>query len=550
MPNLADEIVNFHALPADVLFQICQDLSVADILALRQTCRTLHDLTQERSIWHDVLHTELLSRGLPVPGLLGRPLASLAALELEHVTTKAISLCRTSRSAKPRHTQQFDLAPEDLPPDSRARNISVRFLPGRGNQWLLVTTLYNEHVALKNYLIHCWDVTANPPKCIALLRSMSIAGLRVNTDPDHPAILALSCRESEDMVTTSIYSINFAANDKYSAFILLHEFPSSRKPVSLHGSTFVATDSDNVVRLVDIDTQRIKYDLHVPSDPDNATLYPGEQRCIDSLMFGNYILTFCRQWIYVYFLQSEAPPDALKPEHLEPVSSHKWQYKIDTLVVQPRAHAPPYVESRAPALPLIDIVIRFDTPFHWPSNIIHHYALYPARDYPTKDRTPSHDGLCVPYLCKCGGIPFMLRSIPSPVRLFTSHDIVLGRTGTALWLDAQTADSGPVEAGIRGQRIAGSCVAHNSQKGMPGTTSPEGRPRVNDWYGPGIIAETWGGGRTGGANMRFSSRITEFVMHGNEDKWITLAVDDEEGRIAIGTLTGQVSLYEYTPRIE
>lgn len=92
----------------------------------------------------------------------------------------------------------------------------------------------------------------------------------------------------------------------------------------------------------------------------------------------------------------------------------------------------------------------------------------------------------------------------------------MGNRGTALWIDTHTEDyfgrSG------RGQRLAAS-LATTSEAGDHLEAGEE------DYIAPTMDASVFG--------------VCE------EDNWTRVAVDEEEGRVAIGSLDGTVTILEY-----
>ena len=180
--------------------------------------------------------------------------------------------------------------------------------------------------------------------------------------------------------------------------------------------------------------------------------------------------------------------------------------------------------SRTSTPPAIDLLIRFDTWYPWPVNILHHFVLPPNPSFSPAafalDLTSdAPQGL--PYLTPAAGAPLMAHAISSPLRLFTPSDMVLAPSGTALWLDASTDSATPSQAGDHGQRIAG--------RVLPAPAPPR--------EGEGEGARWWG---EGGGPMVFH-------MQEEDDGWNRLALDEEEGRVAVGTVYGRVHLIEYAP---
>lgn len=297
------------------------------------------------------------------------------------------------------------------------------------------------------------------------------------------------------------------------------------------------------------------------------------------VLFRRHVLTFCKQWIHLYALP--APPDSTAmvladpppPVECDPLASHKWQWRIDSLVVAPRMLPAASAQMcttgcedhvvgtgvEVEAFPPVDVLIRFDTWFPWPVNILHHYVLAPNPAFspspfpssaslsdetssasPDSDPASSSPSRSTPYL-HAGGAPAMAHSIPSPIRLFTPSDMVLGRRGTALWLDAQAYESGPAQAGDHGQRIAGRILAAPPFP-LPPSAREGGRNRE------GGSGEGQGGDRVSPGWFGEGEGPMVFHMQEEDDGWNRLALDEEEGRIAVGTVYGRVHLFEYAPQ--
>ncbi|KAH9951107.1 hypothetical protein B0H21DRAFT_352892 [Amylocystis lapponica] len=450
--------MRFVDLPTDILFAVFRQLFVCDILAVRQTCTALHSVSRERTVWFNALSAHVLATGFPLPGLRGRSLVSLSSEQLEHLTLQALRLHHNWTTANPVCSRQFDLHPPSLP-ISRPRNIAVYFLPGHANRWLITNTLYDQPASPRKYVIQCWDLASQVPSCIAILRAMNLNAMpvAVNSHPDNLAVLALTRREQSETITTSIYAVDFSSSDPESAFQCINEFPSYPHSIALEGSTFVASDPYNTVRLIDIKSGQPLCELRVPLLHDDPTLRNEEHRCLGAVLLDHHVLVFRKQWIHLYDTHSTRPPEphpaAHTPPRLDPIAKHKWQWRIDTLVLSPRTRT----HTRTPApLPPIDVLIRFDTWFPWPVNILHHFVL-PPNPHPH----PHPPRPAPPYLHSSAPAdgPHMAHAIPAPVRLFTPSDVVLGRYGTALWIDAQTDPRAPAQAGDHGQRVVGQMLA-------------------------------------------------------------------------------------------
>ncbi|KAL6307286.1 hypothetical protein BKA93DRAFT_815975 [Sparassis latifolia] len=544
------------SLPADVLLHICGELFVSDILSLRQTCKLLESIGHERSVWNDALRIHVLCPGFPVPGLHGRPLASLSASELEGLTLRALRFRCNWTSPAPVCSRRVDIFPPTLSL-SRARNLLVQFLPGRENRWLLTITLYDQQSAPRRYILQCWDVSVKEPVCVAVMTYWNLVGISVNSDPTNPAVIALSWRGPSKVINTSLYRINFTLDDPESSFIWIRQFPSNRYSIALDDSRLIVSDEDNNVRIINADTGHVQCELLVPLLFDDPTLRNEEHRCLAALIFEQYVLTFCKLWIHLYRIPSKDPSlvelsaSDMKPPipRLDPIAKYKWQWRIDSLVISPhRSHLNQRSAGSdfAPTFPPINILIRFDTWFPWPVNILHHFFLPSNPAFVPAETYASTDVSQLPYLFSSSPTdgPSMANSIPSPVRLFTPSDMVLGQYGTALWIDAQTDPNAPAQAGDHGQRIVGkmlSCPRSKPEHASEGADV--------DRVSPGFVESRYAldASRLAAAAADAQSPMMVFNLREQDEGWNRVALDEEEGRIAVGSVDGKVTLFEYIP---
>lgn len=144
--------------------------------------------------------------------------------------------------------------------------------------------------------------------------------------------------------------------------------------------------------------------------------------------------------------------------------------------------------------------------------------------------------------------PVTVSSVSSPVRLFTPSDMVIGPRGTAVWLDAAADLTTLAQAGERGQRIAG----RNPMRA--GMMPAAGR---NDMAVDKRIAATayMPEGPTGSgaeeeedpseATTVGGAEMSTFHVRENDERWVKVAVDDEEGRIAVACADATVMVYSY-----
>jgi hypothetical protein len=111
--------------------------------------------------------------------------------------------------------------------------------------------------------------------------------------------------------------------------------------------------------------------------------------------------------------------------------------------------------------------------------------------------------------------PELQRTIGSPVRLFATYHMALGTHGMAVWIDSHTEDY--FGRSDRGQRLAG-CL-------LPAKDS------IKEELAPDLLID---------ATTRSS-----VLDVSEDDKWVRVALSEEEGRIAVGSNDGFISVLEY-----
>jgi hypothetical protein len=191
---------------------------------------------------------------------------------------------------------------------------------------------------------------------------------------------------------------------------------------------------------------------------------------------------------------------------LEPLATHNWQWRLDSVSL---AYQPSWDAAARGAEHPINILVRYASLFPWPVNALHHYVL------PCDDAYVPHEPISasnIPYLAA----PVLIRTFASPIRLFARWDMVLGAYGTALWIDSHTEDY--FDHAVEGQRLAGTLFTVVD----PGTEAVA----LNDQ------------GASATASMVYQVR--------EDDGWIRIAVEEEEGRIAVGTSSAEITILEYS----
>jgi hypothetical protein len=132
-----------------------------------------------------LLHTHVQLENIPVPRLSQQSVDSLSAPQLEKIVLEALRLRCIWKTPYPSTARQLEI---DCAPFSRI--VSLQFLPGRGDRWLLSLAL--TQVAMeRKFALQCWDLETSPPVCIATKIFLQLGSLIVNTDGASTAILAV-----------------------------------------------------------------------------------------------------------------------------------------------------------------------------------------------------------------------------------------------------------------------------------------------------------------------------------------------------------------------
>ncbi|CAK5273814.1 unnamed protein product [Mycena citricolor] len=453
-------------LPIDVLLVVLRYLHVPEILQLRQTCKDFRAITQTRSLWFSLLQNEIVRKRIPIPGLKRRGLEDLPAEELERLFFNSLRLHRnwTSRAPVALHSSAFTVTD-----DPRAQVVSLTFLPGMGGRWLISLALTPKPQG-RLFSLQCWSLSEHP-NCVAQRTFTDLRGLRINTDPGHPGMLAVG-----SSLGIEILSVDFAAEDPELGFALVQVLDQvTESPFAFTGSTLLTRFGDNQLHLRTLENPYFVVELSNPA-------YVQQSECLDALLCDGYALVTRTETLEIYLLSSFRAQES-GDRILEPISSHVWQWKLDSASMVFRAG--PASHWPRP----VDLLVRFSSLFPWPVNALHHYHLDSPRLLPTA------------YVAQ----PTLTRTLASPVRLFARFDMCLGPFGTALWMDSHTEDY--FDHAIEGQRLAGTLISHHVTEGYSGTCA---------------------------------------VFHAQEhDTWVRIGMLEEEGKIALATTSAEVKVYEY-----
>ncbi|KAJ6485704.1 hypothetical protein C8R45DRAFT_829298 [Mycena sanguinolenta] len=474
-------------LPTDIILVILRYIGVQDLMRLRQTCKDFLQITQLRSVWYQLLQSEVVHRNIPIPRLGGRSLAGLTAKELEACLADALRLRKNWISSSPvaTHSMTFQAVQE---PQSQV--VSLAFLPTRHNRCLMSLSLRlaDGH---RIFTLQCWDLT-NLPTCIAQRTLPDFRGFRINTDPSYIAVVALKCSAGLE-----ILAIDISSNNPDSGFVTLKVLDDVNHSLQVFcASTLLTKFGDGRVFLRTIENPTFSVELQNPNHTEQNDF-------IDAIVTDKYAAVVRTATFDFYSLASFRAGSAARV--IEPITSHTWQWRIDSVSL---AYQPSWEATARATEPPINILVRYASLFPWPVNALHHYVLPCDGTYDRRINIDAHNR---PY----SAVPILIRTFASPIRLFARWDMVLGAYGTALWIDSHTEDY--FDHAVEGQRLAGTLF-----------TTVEHGAAVVPLDDRGISAT---------ASMVYQVR--------EDDGWIRIAIEEEEGEIAVGTSTAEITIFRY-----
>ncbi|KAK6978131.1 F-box domain-containing protein [Favolaschia claudopus] len=471
--------MNLPVLPTDIFIIVVKYIGLKEVLTLRTTCKYFRQITQSKSVWHDLLKTEVVQKNIPIPRLGGRHLVSLTTEELEQCLSDALRLRRNWTSGSPVPLHRLSLRTAD---QLHTQIVSLAFLPSPDRRWLISLSLQSDD-GQRIFTLQCWDIVHS--NCIAQRRLEDFRGFRINTISSPAAAIAL--RSSNGL---EILGIDFSAPDPGSGFVTNHILDLDESLHIFSASTLLTKGGDNRLFLRTIENPTSPVELRNPIHIEHKEL-------IDAIITDSYVVVARTTELEFYPLVPFRAGSLTNV--IEPLTSHTWQWRVDSVSM---AFQPSWEGS---ASPVINILVRYASLFPWPVNALHHYVLPCDGTY---DPNREIDALNKPYLPDA----VLIRTFASPIRLFARWDMVLGSYGTALWIDSHTEEY--FDHAAEGQRLAGTLF----------TTVDQDAAVAHD---PNFTS----------ASMVYQVR--------EDDGWIRIAIQEEEGRIALGTSTAEIVIFQY-----
>ncbi|KZT21192.1 hypothetical protein NEOLEDRAFT_1139827 [Neolentinus lepideus HHB14362 ss-1] len=186
MPAEDEVMAGLLTVPGEVFYQIAAFLEVPDVLSLRKTCRTLSDLTREKSLWFDIIRRQQRYLPLPPGARAHDSLADFTSSHLESIVTKAYNVERTWRIPR--------------------QSILKKFAPHFGS-FILALELFLDRWLLCVYsegVIALWDLKKKPDielessgsckSCIKLLGNRPWTSSVSCLDADNDGIIVATTR--------------------------------------------------------------------------------------------------------------------------------------------------------------------------------------------------------------------------------------------------------------------------------------------------------------------------------------------------------------------
>ncbi|KXN86191.1 hypothetical protein AN958_10379 [Leucoagaricus sp. SymC.cos] len=360
---------------------------------------------------------------------------------------------------------------------------------------------------LRAFTLQCWDLKSNSPVCIARRVLHHFAGIAFNKLLTGRAVLAVKTPEIcliDIDPPARIQSGDGGDGGSGSGGNVGGNHTLARSPAQ--ACVNVATLEDrasgnlmlagDLVLIQDDGGRTFVYHFETPQaraelvDPE-GNLQP--ERVLDVLADHNWLIVARTTTVEIYALPTSIDSNM----HMEPIGRHKWQWKVDSIsLIRPTSIA---------AVTPIQLVLRYGSIHPWPVNLIHRYVLNLSESF-NINLSASRQNF--PYVFP----PLNTQVIGSPIRLMATYDMAVGSHGTIIYIDSHTETY--FGHSDFGQRLAGTRIDERSPDGGVGQV---------------------------GMMVRESSvyQVSE------RDEWTRIALEEEEGKIAIGHVNGRITLLDY-----
>ncbi|KAG8212914.1 hypothetical protein J3R82DRAFT_11269 [Butyriboletus roseoflavus] len=474
--------VALDALNHDILIHIFTALSIPEILVLRQASRRLYLVSEEHAVWKTACTNEILGNGIPFPK---RPLTALLAKDLERQTLRAYRLGLNWRS--PATTLHHVVSS----PSKGGAIEDIRFLSRRGRCWVITSSLSI-----------WWTLCVRDCDSLQVVAQWSpgkalFNGLVVNTDDQSDATIAISIHR-DGYTTVEILTICW--DD--ACGITIHPrktLDTSNKPIALNGDFIALCDHDSETLILNWKTQEQAL-LKSPDTWQDKPLHV-------AFTHGSIFVVRARSVCIFEEPRMVFPGDDLDILLPRVFKSFGWVDGV-SLALGPSALFSP-VSSSPPPLSLL-VRNKGDDPWR-PTERFQFMMLNTDFDHTASHGTSpaEHEPVSFPFNLICS----LSSHHRGPLRC---SDMVLGSYGTAVWVQ-------PSDWAAVGLVTDDSFIEDRSMSTAPQTL-------VVALF-PGLL------------NQGSLEGHIKVVFENDGDSWSCLDYDEARGLIALGSSSGEVTVY-------
>ncbi|KAF8347153.1 hypothetical protein F5887DRAFT_48807 [Amanita rubescens] len=515
----------------DILIFTLSWIEPSDLLSVRKTCKRLYSLTHTRIVWTNACIRYILAQGYPFPNV---PLDSLSIANLERLTRHAYQLGQKwrSKSLRPRSILFNDSV-------SGANISDVLFLPGHDDKWLITASKSVWSV------LTLWDISSlgsgrQPQTCKWSPKGGIFKKFCLNSDPTSTATLAIALlHEAKEM----LYILSVITEGETVSFNIVTSFPTNFVPVSLQGDIVGLSDERSQISIWN---WRDNKHATLSCQDDEGT--PFQHNVCSQIIFSrstNSIIAVRDVSISLFpFPELKAKDES--PVTYAPIAQYHfgWIDGVTATPVQPIFNGTTRNGESPQSISLL-LRRKNNDPWHSAAHSIEHHVLLPNPSYdpetPIHPLTPSsiQESTTQTGRKPSSNLPYLFPPVPrskipnlrgSLGRLLHRSNMILGKSGTAVWINPQdlsvgglyfSDDESPLQIVPYIERSDQRLVAAV----FHGPLSPDGVGAGN-------------GAPDGNTDIDIST-----IYVNDSNNWTALDYDEITGRIAIGSASGDLLVF-------
>ncbi|KAG2132948.1 hypothetical protein DEU56DRAFT_811380 [Suillus clintonianus] len=441
--------ISLDSLDDDTLLGVFFELTVPDVLSLRQTCRRLRVFSTQQIVWQNIGSSQILQQGIPFSK---KALSSFSVHDLEYRVRRAYHL------GKAWQAPSITFRPSGFAASRGGPVQDIHFIPGYDRRWLITVsqgiwsmiTLWDRHTLTR---VTSWS----PQKAV-------FSALAVNTSEDSEAALAVSLHRY-DSVVVEILAITSKAPNSPLGFECIARHNTLRQPIAMHGSLLALADDEAETVIWNWKTQEYAV-LQSPVDED---LW--RNQCTQVVFAYKTILVVRARSVHAFAEPKLEPHPNTCVHHPYAQSTFGW---VDGIFVSisPSSPKDPTGMKGQP----LSVLVRKQIDDPWSSTFkIQLWTLSPSNE-----TTVDGPHYIFP--------PSMTTEMLSPRRgALRCTDMVLGPYGTAVWVQ-------PEDFSVAGLIFSSNMPVPQSHEilvavAFPGLLNTQGEPQVkSSWKN---LGENW-----------------------------------------------------------